>query len=196
VPGLYPVDNLYNTNGGEEDFAFVVDAKGKVEPVGIADEFAVFDGNKIKPRAALVHFKITASGPINYNPTHPLSGDAVMKDNTYEFDMVVPVGGGGVNVWTFGDATVTRSNVPLADTRTEDGTVVPHKLEGWTGTNDFLFYPRLRYDHALKTFYFQTPDIMVHSQTAFAEATGKVDGGEQPLTVRVDATIVKPAATQ
>ena len=195
IPGYYPVDNLYNTNGGEEDFAFIVDAKGKVQPVGIAEEFAVFEGNQIKPRAALVHFKISASLPVNYHASHPTT-EAVIKDNVYEFDMAMPVGGGGVNVWTFGECTVTNSNVTLANTIKEDGTVVSNKLEGWKGANDFPFYPRLRYDEQLKAFYFQTPDIMVHAETALAEATGKVDGGEQPLTVTVSATIVKPAATQ
>jgi len=195
IPGYYAVDNLYNTNGGEEDFAFIVDDHGKLSAVGIGDEFVTFDGNKVKPRAAQVHFKITASAPINYHPSHPTT-EAVVKDNVYEFDMDLPVGGGGINVWSFGENTVAKSNLTLAETTKEDGTKVVNKHEGVKSANDFLFFPRLRYDAQLKTFYFQTPDPLVHAETATAEATGTFDGGETALTVKVEAKVVKAAASQ
>lgn len=196
LPGWYSVDNLYNSGGGNEDFMILVNSDGSTGPYRDQDaEYAEFDGNKINPCAALVHFKIEASDAINYHPTHVPTA-AVPNGTTYEFDMPLTIGSGGINLWSFGDYTVTRSNVMAPETKDKDGNVEKHKLEGATGTNDFQFMPRLRYDLKKKAFYFETADAEGRSDTARAEATGKYDGGEKPLTVTVTATIVKRTETK
>jgi hypothetical protein len=196
VPGWYAVDNLYNTGGGNEDYQFVVDSNGKTGPAGDRDaEYAEFDGNQVKPRAAVVHFKIEASGGVNYHASHVPTAAAI-NGTVYEFDVPLTIGSGGINLWSFGDYTVTKSNVMAPETRNEDGTVERHKLEGVKGTNDLHFYPRLRYDLAKKAYYFETTDAEGRSTTATAEATGTYDGGDKPLTITITATIVKPTETQ
>ncbi len=194
IPGWYPVDNLYNSGGGNEDFHFLVNTDGSTGPLQEQDaEYAEFDGNKINPRATLVHFKIEASEAINYHTTHAATA-AQPNGTTYEFDMPMTIGSGGINLWSFGKSTVTKSNVMAPETKDQDGNIEKHKLEGTTRDNDFYFMPRLRYDLTKKTFYFETTDAEGRSDTAKAEAAGKYDDGEKPLTVTVTATIVKPAA--
>jgi hypothetical protein len=182
VPGIYNVDYLVNNAGGTEDWTFIVDEKGNVGPGPNSGEFAEFKGNEVKPRVTLVRFKIDASGPVNYHPTHKISGEAATVENVTTFDMFVPVGGGGVNVWTFGTNKVLESDAVGPDGKSIVGIEV---------VNDMIFTPRLRWDE--KTgFYFDTPKGKAAS--VFSKVNGLTDGDLGNLTVTVTATILEPKA--
>jgi len=191
VPGYYPVDNLSNSGGGNEDFAFAVDSEGKVKGwestyvVGKdevrkrnADEYAEFKDNAVSLRTAKVHFLIVASGNVNWHGTHKV-GEVTGTAPVYEFDMPMTVGAGGLNIWSFGTWEVTGGDTVLFDGKPATGT---------KGENDYHFYPTLRYNLEKKAFYFETlhgPDT-----TTIGEAKGSYDGGDTPLSVKVTATIV------
>lgn len=191
IPGTYRVDNLYNSNGGREDFTFVVTAEGKVGPVEMSvpadvpptavifrasDEYAEFSGAEVRPRATIVHIKIEASAPVQFNPTHTVTNVAV-EGGTVDLDMPMLIGGGGLNLWNFGTNIVTGGNLI-----TPDG--APEK--GMKRDNDYYFYPLLRFDPSKKEFYFLTTEGA--SQTATGEAEGVADDGS-PLKAKVTATI-------
>ncbi|MHB0937943.1 MAG: hypothetical protein ACYC6A_16265 [Armatimonadota bacterium] len=191
IPGCYSVDNLYNTGGGNEDFAFTVDSEGKVsgcESIYIigkdeerkrnADEYAEFKDSAVNPRTAKVHFLIEGSGNVNFHGTHRV-GEITGTAPVYEFDMPMTVGSGGLNLWSFGAWEVTGGDAVLFDGKPATGT---------KGENDYHFYPVLRYDLEKKAFHFETlhgPDT-----TVIGEAKGTYDGGDTPLSVKVTATIV------
>jgi len=197
VPGCYPVDNLCNTGGGNEDYAFAVDSEGKVsgwESIYIvgkdevrkrnADEYAEFKDNAVSPRAAKVHFRIEASGNVNWHPTHK-PGEVAGAAPVYEFDMPMTVGSGGLNIWSFGTWEVTGGDAVLFDGKPATGA---------KGDNDYHFLPILRYNLEKKAFYFETlhgPDT-----TTIGEAKGAYDGGDAPLSVKVTATIVPEPKTE
>ncbi len=197
IPGTYPVDNLCNTGGGNEDFAFFVDAKGQAGPVDSvypirkdemrtrdANEYATFAKHEIRPRTCTVTFRLEASAPVNFFGTHKL-GEITANGNVYEFASKMTVGAGGLNVWSFGKHEVTGGDATLPDGTSTVGT----KSE-----NDYHFYPVLRYDLTRQAFYFETlhgPDA-----TVTGAATGFFDGNENPLTVKVTATIApEPVST-
>lgn len=185
LPGRYTVDNLTNHAAGTEDFAFMVGNDGKPEPVDGSAEYLTFDGNKINIRATNVRFKIEASNPINYHPTHkPVNPpEPGTQDNVYEMDILTPVGGAGVNVWTFGN-----NKVEAGTALKPDGT----KFLGTESGNDFVFAPRLRYSEA-DGFYFETTEGK--SKSVWAESLGTNDDAVSALKVKVTATIqdAKPA---
>ncbi len=180
VPGIYNVDYLANNAGGAEDWTFIVDEKGKVSAGPNSGEFAEFVGNEVKPRVTTVRFKIEASAAVNYHATHKVTGEPSTAENVTTLDMVVPVGGGGVNVWSFGTNKVLES-----DSIGPDG----KPLVGAEAVNDMLFTPRLRWD-AKEGFYFDTPKGKATS--VFSKVNGLTDGDAGNLTVTVTATIVKP----
>ena len=142
-------------------------------------EYAEFDGASISPRQVTVHFRIEATGAVNFQFTHASSKPEV-EGNVYEVDMPMTVGGGGLNVVSFGDHKVVNSDVVKPD-----GT----PLEGTVSKNDFRFYPWLRFD-AKEGFLFVTTEGP--SKTARCEADGAHDGGKRPLNVKILATIVEP----
>lgn len=191
VPGYYAVDNLNNTGGGNEDFAFFVDAKGQAGPIDSAypiskdemrvrdaNEYATFEKNAVSPRATKVKIHIEASVPVNFHPTGKI-GEVTRNEGVMDFEMTMTVGAGGLNVWSFGKYEVTGGDVTLFDGK---------PAMGVKGENDYHFYPVLRYDLKKQAFYFETlhgPDI-----TVVGEAKGFIDGNVDPLTVKVTATIV------
>ena len=177
VPGFYTVDNLSNHHGGKEDFSFFVDSQGKVSPTPEQEEYIEVINNEVHIRATNVHFKVEASNPINIHTSHKLHGPLVRENNVYEFDILVPVGGAGVNVWTFGQNKVEASN-----SLRPDGT----KLVGFETTNDFQFAPRLRYTEK-DGFFFDTTDGK--SKSVWAEAMGMSDDTTTNLQVKVTATV-------
>lgn len=198
MPGYYPVDMLYNTGGGNEDFAFVVNDKGEVGAVEStlvigkdetrkkdANEYAVFEKNEVQPRFVKVHYHIEASDPVNFFGSHKV-GEVTANGAVYDFDMPQTIGSGGVNVWSFGKYEVTGGDASLWNGK---------PTVGVKGDNDYHFVPVLRYDLEKKVFYFETN----HGKdtTVKGEAKGFFDGNEKELTVKVTATIVpekeKPA---
>ena len=196
IPGRYSVDNLYNAGSGNEDFVFLADDTGKVSAVESTyqiaknllktrngDEYAEYQDNAVSPRVAKVRLRIEASGAVNWHPTHrqqQVTGEA----GTYEMELSQTVGSGGLNIWSFGKWEVTGGDAVLPDGQPAMGT---------KGENDYHFYPILRYDLAKKAFYFETlhgPDTSV-----IGEAKGFYDGNENPLSIKITATIIpaKPA---
>jgi len=195
IPGAYRVDNLYNSNGGKEDFTFVVNAEGKVGPAESSlppdakstsvifrssEEFAEFNGAEVRPRATTVHIKIEASAAVNFNPTHGVT-NVVAIAGTVDLDIPMAVGGGGLNLWSFGTNTVTGGNLITPDGDPE---------KGIKRDNDYFFYPLLRFDLDKKQFYFLTTEGA--TQTAIGEAEGAADDGS-PLKAKVTATIPSQA---
>jgi hypothetical protein len=193
IPGNYTVDNTANAAAGLEDFGFLVDAGGNVHPAPKApppagtpasvtfrasDEYAEFRGTEIWPRAVQVHFKVHSAQPLLYAATQPAT-NVVTTAAGFELDLRLPVGGGGLNLWTFGRHWVSGGNVVLPDGK---------PALGVKRDNDCCFYPLLRYDLAQKEFYFVTTDGPRPSVTG--EAEGVADDGTTPLKVRVTATIV------
>ncbi len=181
VPGIYNVDYLTNNAQGAEDFTFIVDGKGNVTPGPKSGEFIVCEGNKIKPRVTTVRFKIEATAPINYHATHKMAGEPKTENDVTTFDMPLPVGGGGVNVWNFGPCKVLESNTLGADGK---------PLEGFDSANDMIFAPRLRYDEKVG-FYFETSKGG-KATSVFSKVNGLTDGDASNLTVTVTATILEP----
>lgn len=197
IPGTYDVDNLYNSGVGNEDFRFQVSSTGRVRAMeftwGVdkkhwqkmyAGEYATFRKNEVHPRVATVRFRIEASGPVNYHPTH-VASKPTKKDNIIEVEMPMTVGCGGLNVWSFGNSRIIE-----ADFIRPNG-------EPWTGygtENDFRFSPWLRYDMK-RGFYFATslkPPKGKPVKTVSATAEGNYDDDGGPLKVTVTATIIDP----
>lgn len=184
IPGTLAVDNF----GGPPEskvYRFAIDSAGKVSPIEGAEEYAEFVDNLIKPRATKVHFKIAASAPVNYVVTHAMTNLTTL-DNVIEFDLLLPVGGGGVNVWTFGPTKVFLSTMMLPGGKPYEGTETD---------NDLVFTPHLRYDKATG-FYFET--AKGKSVTVMADVNGQTDDKQSVLKATVTATILqpKPTATQ
>jgi len=198
MPGYYPVDMLYNTGGGNEDFAFVVNDKGEVGAVDSllvvnkdesrkkdANEYAIFEKNEVQPRFTLVHFHIEASDAISFHASHRVL-NFTANAPVYDLDLPMTVGSGGLNVWSFGKFEVTGGDASLWNGK---------PTVGVKGDNDYHFEPVLRYDQEKKVYYFETN----HGKdtTVKGEAKGFFDGNEKELTVKVTATIVpekeKPA---
>jgi len=194
IPGNYRVDNLFNTFEGLEDYEFAINDKGTPVPtiltrpdgapgpVAILDskEFAEFSATEINPRSVRVHFRVECGGPLQYHATHPAT-NIVADASAAEGDILLPVGGGGVNVWAFGTNTVSG------------GTVVnPNGLPdiGTQRENDYLFQPLLRYDLSKQQFYFVTTEGP--SQTVTGEADGLADDGVTPIKAKVSMTIAAP----
>jgi hypothetical protein len=196
VPGNYRVDNLANTAAGLEDYGFVVTGDGQVVPAVISPpvgspvavaftdsrEFAEFTGAEIKPRSVRVQFRLETAGPMQYHPSGPAT-NVVVNGAVAEFDLLMPVGGGGVNLWGFGTNSVSGGTAVKPDGQTDVGT---------KRDNDYLFNPLLRYDQAKRQFYFVT--TTGPSQTVTSEAEGLADDGVTPLKAKVSATIAAPAA--
>ena len=176
MPGLYRVDNLYNSGQGNEDFSFIVDSDGKTSATGGNKEYAEFSGSTVSPRSVKVHFQIWPSSPIAYHGTQKVL-NAKSANNVYELDMLMTVGSSGLNIWSFGRSKVLKSDVVAPDGK---------PLQDKTGVNDFHFYPRLRYD-SKKGFFFES--TVGPSGTSGAEVTGSFDDGKTDLQVTVDATI-------
>jgi len=193
IPGNYIVDNLYNSNAGREDFIFVVDAGGNVRPTVLpplmenepesvsfrtSEEHAEFIDNEVRPRAVPVHFHVEATDYPRYHTSHPAT-NVVANGGTVDLDLLMPVGGGGLNIWWFGANEVTGGTLVRPDGRPALGT---------TRNNDFYFRPLLRYDLAKKMFYFVTTEGP--SQTVTGEAQGFAEDQTTPFAVKVIATIV------
>jgi hypothetical protein len=187
IPGKYSVEN-FGGPPGANIYEFIVDSRGKVGPSGSSDEYAAFVDSAVKPRVAKVHFKIVASGPIEYNTSHQIASATTAAptatENINEFDMFVPVGGAGVTVTTFGPSRVELSNVVLPDGR---------PFQGTRGDEDVTFNPRLCFD-SRRGFFFET---MRGPMTAvMANVTGQLRDKQTELTAKFTATIVpKPAPT-
>lgn len=182
IPGKYSVDNLYNTNGGKEDYQFSLDDKGKTGPVEGYEMFATFEGSKVSQRVAWTKWTIVSPyGAINYHTSHVAERDKPVQDGdayTYTFVMPIAVGGGGVNVWSFGDCTIDKSN--LVDGKGESVT-------GTTTKNDGHTNPIVGHDE--KGGYYFLTDKGPMKRLA-AEISGMRDGGETPLAVKVSAEIL------
>jgi hypothetical protein len=178
MPGIYSVDYLTNNALGAEDFTFIVDQKGDVKPGPKSEEFIECVGNKVKPRTALVHFKIEASSPVLFHPTHKLAAEVTTVNEVTTFDMVLPVGGGGVNVWSFGVCKVMESDAMGPDGK---------PLVGFEANNDMIFQPRLRWDE--KTGFYFDASKGGKAKSVFSKVNGMSDGDLGNLTVTVTATI-------
>lgn len=183
APGLYRVDNLYNSGMGNEDFSFIVDSSGHVSAGPEGGEYAEFSGSSISPRAVNVHFKITSTTPLSYHAMQAVHA-ATSAGNVYDLDMMITVGSSGLNIWSFGHSEVLRSNLVAPNGK---------PLQGATATNDFTFFPRLRYDRK-KGFFFQTTEGPADS--AHAEVTGTADDGKTKLAAIVSATIGNAAGAK
>ncbi|NQU10266.1 hypothetical protein HQ590_05725 [bacterium] len=200
IPGHYRVDNLSNTAGGLEDYKFVINGDGQLAPGGPlipgivlppvgspavlaftdSREFAEFTGTEIRPRSVRVRFKVEMAGPMQYNPSQPVT-NVVVDGTVVELDMLMPVGGGGLNVWAFGTNTVNGGTVVKPDGQPDVGT---------RRENDYLFNPLLGYDRTKQQFYFVT--TRGPSQTVTGETKGLADDGVTPLQAKVTATITAP----
>ena len=66
IPGWCPWDNLYNSGGNNEDFAFRVYSDGSTGYHPDYGEYARYEGSSVNPIAALVHYKIEASSGVNW----------------------------------------------------------------------------------------------------------------------------------
>ena len=179
IPGRYVVDNFGGPPGANE-YEFMVDAKGKATPIGRADEYATFVGSTITPRVAKVHFKLVANGPIQYTGSHDITNVTTAPNHVTEFDMAVPVGGGGVTITTFGPAKIIAGNVIQHDGKA---------LMGTESDNDVVFNPRVCYD-SRRGFFFET--VRGPTFAVSAEAEGKMDDKATPLTVKMTASIYVP----
>lgn len=183
IPGTYSVDNLYNTNGGKEDYQIVVDSNGKTGPFNGSEEFAEFKDNTVKPRVCVVKIHLECTGPVLYHPSHTIT-EPKIDGNNYELEILMTVGGGGLNVWSFGKVLISGGDMTNPEGK-------PSK--GESRDNDFCFYPMLRYDLKKKKFYFVTTNGPADSVTA--QASGNYDGDEKPLSVKATATITDKVPT-
>jgi hypothetical protein len=196
IPGSYSVDNLYNSGSGNEDYFFTVTGAGTAQatagngggPTGIPNsEYASFSGNLINVRSELVHFIVDTNVSMGgLAPTHPILNNVVTMGGLHrEFDMLLPVGASGVNFSAFGNFLVTAS-----DTLKPDGS----SFSGTGGTNDFLFYPTLRFDGLSNAngFYWMGPGPGQYVPTTFATVAGFFDGNVTPLNMTVSANLELP----
>lgn len=179
IPGKYIVDNFGGPAGANE-YEFNIDSNGRAIPYGRADEYAVFAGSTISPRVVKVHFVITASGPIEYVGTHAILNASTTPANVTELDMMVPVGGGGITITSFGPNTVGASNVIAPD---------GSAMQASESDDNLTFNPRICFD-ARRGFFFETargPAVMV-----MAEVAGKRDDKQTELKVKIVATVPLP----
>lgn len=176
APGVYRVDNLYNSGLGNEDFNFIVGSSGKTSAGLNGGEYAEFSGSSVSPRSANVHFQITSSSPVAYHGTQNVF-NATNVGNVYDLDMTMTIGSSGLNIWSFGRSKVTSSDIMAADGK---------PLKDSEGINDFHFCPRLRYN-SKKGFFFET--TQGSSDTVKASVVGSSDDGATGLEVTVTATI-------
>lgn len=182
IPGSYSVDNLYNTNGGKEDYRFMLDDKGKTGPIEGFEAFATFDGSKVSQRVAWTKWTIVSPyGAINYHTSHVSERDKPVKEgDTHTYTLILPiaVGGGGVNVWSFGECTIDKTN--LVDAKGES-------LAGTTVKNDGHVNPFVGYMEK-GGYYFLTDKGPMKRLSA--DLSGMRDDGETPLAVKVAAEIL------
>ena len=184
IPGTYSVDNLYNSNAGKEDYVFIVDSNGKTGPFNGSEEYAEFKDNTVKARVCTVKIQLECTGPVLYHPTHTIVSEPKIEGGNHEFDMLMTVGGGGLNVWSFGKVLISGGDMANPDGKPSKGN---------SRDNDFTFYPTLRYDLKKKKFYFVTTAGPADSVNA--QASGNYDGDEKPLSVKATATITDKAPT-
>jgi hypothetical protein len=191
IPGIAVVDNLYNTGAGNEDFTFAVDSDGNAaipignsgpvsHPIPWGEYATVNTDGQIDVNHKIAHFVIEASAPIAFVYHQALSNFTAVG-NTYEFDLDLTIGNGGINIYSFGTHTITGGNAIRPD-----GTL----YLGGGSTNDYLFYPQLRYDGT--EYYFENGDDAGNKATG--QAVGFFDGDTNPLTVNVTAYLPEPAS--
>jgi hypothetical protein len=191
VPGQVVVDNLYNTGGGNEDFSFAVDSDGNAvipngtsgpvsHPIPWGEYATVNNDGEIDVNHKIAHFVIEASAPINFI-VHQAMSNFTAVGTTYEFDLDLTIGNGGVNIYSFGTHTITGGNAIRPD-----GTPYVGQVSG----NDYQFLPQLRYDGT--EYYFENGDDAGNKATG--QAVGFFDGDTNPLTVNVAAYLPEPAS--
>lgn len=178
LPGVVPVDNTYFTGGKNEDYSFFVDSNGQTSAFVGYEEYATFSGSSVSPRAVKVHYHVEASGnlPNIKNAYLQPMFNFIQLGSTYDFDMMMTIGNAGVCFSDFGSYTIDGGNAIKPD-----GT----PWLGTTGTNDYYFLPRLRFD-TMTGFSWNGSGATV----ATGSASGFRDGNTLPLSVTVTATIV------
>ena len=195
VPGIYAVDNLYNSGSGNEDFQFKVnDTFQTSAETGVAgpnpgipfSEYATFSGNQVNVRSELVHFivdtNVAMAGAIH--STSPMLNYTTSMGGTHiEFDMNLMIGAGGIFFSDYGNFDTISSNAFRPDGSAYDT---------YSGINDFAFYPTLRYDGTSNAngYYWLGPGPGIENEvTAYVE--GFRDGNLIPLNLTV--TAIMPA---
>ena len=197
IPGKYNVDNVYNSGAGNEDYGFLVsdtfqtsvapgDGGGGTGVIKIPNsEYATFSGSDVNVRSETVHYILTSDNSPNVISTHPRTNDTgwvnIGGEFVREFDVLMPIGGSGLNISSFGNHTVTFSDADKPDGSPFQGTI---------STNDFLFRPTLRYDGVSNGtgFYWFGPGPGTQN-TVTGIAEGFFDGNVNPLSVTVTALL-------
>lgn len=198
VPGRYSVDVLTNGGAAAEDFSFNVDSDGNTSAGPCATinedgewkqhpndpEHVVCQGPRVSIRAAVVRFRVVSPVRLGMYPNFPIANQK-FENGVEEFDMLMAVGAGGVNIHSFGPCAVVRSDMLNAYGR---------KFEGHKSTNDLHFFPRLRYGVVEDAYYFET--VNGPAQSVNAVVDGLADDQKTEIKgVTLTATIVKGNAT-